>query len=275
MRDDITVSDMDDDNGPRVTPEPSSRYSHSLELACAALECFTADRTTMGVYEIAELIDTSRPTAFRYAKTLVALGSLQQDNKRRYLLASGAASPGAKIIDTIKHELKARAILEGLRNQTGHTVTLGVLHDTRIVLVERLCGHRAGQYEVDHDLRAGANVPLHCTALGKALFVSLANNERDRLLERIKFTSHGPNTITTKERFIKEIEKIDPLGGSAVSDEELFSGSRSIAALVPRTLRYGYSAAIDVTVPSTAFTVAQLVGQIGPLIEAAADSIVN
>jgi DNA-binding IclR family transcriptional regulator len=74
--------------------------------------------------------------------------------------------------------------------------------------------------------------------------------------------------------FAKAIEDIDP-SDVVVSDEELFGGSRSIAALVPRTLRYGYSVAIDVTVPSTTFTVEQLVGQIGPLVEAAADSVVD
>jgi DNA-binding IclR family transcriptional regulator len=168
--------------------------------------------------------------------------------------------------------LKARAALEGLRNQTGHTVTLGALHDTRVVFVERLHGHKAGQYEVDHDLGVGTNVPLHCTALGKTLFASLTNNERDRLLARIKFTRQGPNAITSKKQFVKAIEKSDPLGG-VVSDEELFSGSRSIAALVPHALKYGYVAAIDVTVPSTAFTVEQLVDALGPHLVGTADNI--
>ena len=273
LRDDITVSDMDGGDRPRIVAEPSARYSHSLELSLAMLESFTADRTVLGIFEMTDLLDVSRPTVFRYASTHVALGNLQQDKKRRYLLARGAADPGGKIIGTIQRALKARAALEGMRNQTGHTVTLGVLHDTRVVFVERLRGHKAGQYEVDHNLGVGANVPLFCTALGKALFASLSDNERDKLLARIKFTRHGPNAITSKNRFAKTIEEMDALGGVVVSDEELFSGSRSIATLVPRTLRYGYAAAIDVTVPSTAFTVEQLVRRIGPLIEATADSI--
>lgn len=273
-RDDITVSDLDRDDEPRIVAEPTAHYSHSLELAFAMLECFTADRTALGVFELADLLNISRSTAFRYATTHVALGNLQQDDKRRYCLASGAGDPGTTIIATIKRALKAHTALEGLRNQTGHTVSLGVLHDARVVFVERLYGHKPGQYEVDHDLGVGANVPLHCTALGKTLLASLTNSERDRLLACIKLTRHGPNAITSKKRFARAIEEIDPRD-VVISDEELFSGCRSIAALVPRTLRYGYAVAIDVTAPSTAFTIEQLVRGIGPLIEVAADSIVD
>ncbi len=273
-RDDITVSDLDRGDEPRIVAEPTARYSHSLELALAMLECFTTDRAALGIFELADLLNTSRPTAFRYATTHLELGNLQQGSKRRYCLTSGAGNPGAKIIATIKRALKARTALEGLRNQTGHTVSLGVLNDARVVFIERLYGHKRGQYEADHDLGVGANVPLHCTALGKVLLASLTDKQRKARLARIKLTRHGPNAITSKGRFAKAIEEIVP-NDVVVCDEELFSGARSIAALVPRTLRYGYAVAIDVTVPSTAFTVEQLVEQIGPLVEAAADSIVG
>jgi IclR family pca regulon transcriptional regulator len=273
-RDDITQSDLDRGDQPRIAAEPIVRYSHSLEVALAMLECFRGDRTALGIFELADLLNVSRSTAHRYAQTHVELGNLEQDRKRRYCLAGRAADPGTKLIETINRALKARAVLEGLRNDTGHTVSLGVLHDARAVFVERLHGHKRGQYQADHDLRVGANVPLYCTALGKALLTGLTDNQRNELLEHLKLTRHGPNTITGKKRFIEAIEQADP-HHAVVSDEELFSGSRSIAALVPRALRYGYTVAIDVTVPSTAFTIEQLVRQIGPLVEAAAGSIVH
>jgi DNA-binding IclR family transcriptional regulator len=272
--DDITLSDFDRGDQPRIVPEPTSRYSHSLEVALAMLECFIADRTALGIFEMADLLDVSRSTTHRYAITHIELGNLEQDGKRRYLLAGRAADPGTQLIEIINRGLKARTVLEELRSETGHTVSLGVLHDARAIFIERLHGHRRGQYQADHDLRVGANVPLYCTALGKALLTGLTNNQRSELLEHLKLTRHGPNTITSKKRFIEAIEQIDP-NHAVVSDEELFSGSRSIAALVPRTLRYGYTVAIDVTVPSAAFTIEQLVRQIGPLVEAAADSIVH
>lgn len=272
--DDITLSDFDRGDQPRIAAEPSTRYSQSLEVGLAMLECFIADRPALGIFELADLLNVSRSTTHRYGKTHIELGNLQQDGKRKYCLAGGAADPGAKLIETINGALKARDVLEGLRNETGYTVSLGVLHDARAVLIERLHGHKRGQYQADHDLRVGANVPLYCTALGKALLTGLTDNQRNELLKRLKLTRHGPNTITSKKRFIEAIEQIDS-NHAVVSDEELFSGSRTIAALVPRTLRYGYTIAIDVTVPSTAFTIEQLVRQIGPLVEAAADSIVH
>jgi DNA-binding IclR family transcriptional regulator len=273
-RDDITLSDFDRSDKPRVVAEPAARYSNSLEHGLAMLECFTASRPMLGIFELAELLDISRPTTFRYAATHLALGNLQQDSKRKYLLANGAANPGTTIVRTINRALKARAALEDLRSKTGYTVSLGVLNDARVIFVERLYGHRVGQYEVDHDLGVGANVPIHCTAIGKVLLASLTSNQRRSLLAGIKLTRHGPNTIISKRRLEKEGEQIDPRD-VVVSDEELFSGVRSIATLVPRTLRYGYAVAIDVTVPSAAFTIERLVRQIGPFVEAAAESIVD
>ena len=57
--------------------------------------------------------------------------------------------------------------------------------------------------------------------------------------------------------------------GVVVSDEELVAGSRSIAVLVPRP-RSEHSLAIDVTVPSAAYTVNRLVKEIGPRVKRAA-----
>lgn len=256
---------------PRIKPDADPRLSRSLEYGVAILESFSGERQTLGIADIADVVSVSRSTTHRYAMTLVALGYLEQDSKRKYRLAQHAADPGGAVIRAIRREVAARAVLEELREQTGHTVSMGVLNGARVIYVHRLLAHGVGQYDADHDLGVGAAVPAYCSALGKVLLASISDAERRELLASVELKPHGPNTIEERDELAAELDRISTRG-VVVSDEELFAGSRSIAVLVPRP-RSEHPAAIDVTVPSSAYTVEQLRKQIGPRLKRAAKLI--
>jgi IclR family transcriptional regulator, pca regulon regulatory protein len=256
---------------PRIKPDADPRLSRSLEYGVAILESFSGERQTLGIADIADIVGVSRSTTHRYAMTLVALGYLEQNSKRKYRLAQHAADPGGAAIGAIRLEVTARTVLEELREQTGHTVSMGVLNGARVIYVHRLLAHGAGQYGVDHDLGVGAAIPAYCSALGKVLLASISEAERRELLATVELKPHGPNTIEERDELAAELDRISTRG-VVISDEELFAGSRSIAALVPRP-RSAHPAAIDVTVPSSAYTVEQLRKQIGPRLKRAAKLI--
>ncbi len=254
-----------------IKPGADPRLSRSLEYGVAILKSFSGGRQTLGIADIADIVGLGRSTTHRYAITLVALGYLEQNSKRKYRLAQHAADPGGTVIRTIRGEVAARAVLEELREQTGHTVSMGVLSGARVIYVHRLLAHGVGQYGADHDLGVGAGIPAYCSALGKVMLASLSDAERRELLAGIKLESHGPNTIEERDQLAAELDRISARG-VVISDEELFAGSRSIAALVPRP-RSEHPVAIDVTVPSSAYTVEQLRKRIGPRLKRAAKLI--
>jgi IclR family transcriptional regulator, pca regulon regulatory protein len=253
---------------PRIRSVPDPRLSRSLEYGVAMLESFSRERPALGIAEMAEIVGTSRSTAHRYAMTLVALGYLEQDSKRKYRLARRAGDTGAAAIGAIRRQVPARAVLEELRDQTGHTVSMGALEGGRVVFVHRLLGHRSGQYAVDRDLAVGANVPAHCTAIGKVLLASLSDADRRELLAGLRLERCGPRSITDRAKLIRELERI---GSRAplVSDEEHARGVRSIAVLIPRP-RSERPLAIEVTVPASTYTVEQLLKGVGPRLKRAA-----
>jgi IclR family pca regulon transcriptional regulator len=253
---------------PRVRTAPDPRQSRSLEYGVAILECFSRERHLLGIAELADILGISRSTTHRYAVTLVALGYLEQDSRRKYRLSSNAGGSGSAAIIAIRRQVPARATLEELRDDTGHTVSMGILDGPRVIYVHRLLGHRLGQHAIDRDLGVGVNVPVHCTALGKVLLASISDAERRELLAGLTLTRHGPNAITSKRKLVAELDSI-VARDAVVSDEELISGARSIAALVPRP--HGERPlAIEVTVPSSAYTVDRLVREIGPRLKRAA-----
>jgi IclR family transcriptional regulator, pca regulon regulatory protein len=258
---------------PRIKAAPDPRLSRSLEYGIAILESYSGTPQALGIAELADIVGISRSTIHRYAMTLVALGYLEQDPKRKYRLARRAADLGSVAVGEIRRQVPARAVLEELRDQVGHTVSMGVLDGARVIYVHRLLGHRPGQHAIDQDLGVGANVPVYCTALGKVLLASLSDAERRELIASVELVRHGPSTITDRKRLIAELDSVSPRS-VLVSDEELVRGARSIAVLVPRP-RSEHPLAIDVTVPSAAYTVSRLLKDVGPHLKRAAKLISN
>jgi IclR family transcriptional regulator, pca regulon regulatory protein len=253
---------------PRIKTAPDPRKSRSLEYGVAILESFSRERQELGIAALADIVGISRSTTHRYATTLVALGYLEQDAKRKYRLSTHAAGPGSAAIAAVRQQLHARAVLEELRAQTGHTTSMAVLDNGRAIYVYRLFGHRPGQYAVDTALGVGASVPVYCTALGKVLLASLSDAERREVLADLRLTRRAPNTITDKRALAAELDRVSPRG-VVLSDEEMTHGSRSIAVLVARPSGER-PLAIDVTAPSAAHTADQLVKRVGPHLERAA-----
>ncbi len=240
----------------RVLPSAEPRFSRSLEYGVAILESFSSEHPALRNSEIASIIGVSRATANRYLKTLVDLGHLKQDGNRRYVLAGHSASVGMTIINTVRLESRARAILEDLREQTGHTASMGLLDRAQVLYVYRLHGHRAGQYEADGNLRAGAYVPAHSTTIGKALLASLIESEFRSLLPTM-CPSTEPDTATL---LADEIERVRR-EGIAFGDEHE-PRARSVAAPVMRRLDRPILA-VQITVPTGSCSSDDLIAHFG------------
>ncbi|MGH2878174.1 MAG: IclR family transcriptional regulator [Solirubrobacteraceae bacterium] len=257
----------DDTSREKKAVPPLIRRSQSLEIGLAIPLLFSGERREIGVYELADLIGFSHATAHRYARTYVHLGVLEQHGSHKYQLAPSAADPGLSVIGAMRRAMPVLSVLEELRDATGYTVSLGVLNGTQVTYIHRVYAHCQGQYQVDQDMCAGTHIPIHCTALGKALLASLTDMARRRIIANVELIPYGPNSIMEPIDLISDLESLDhrkPI----VSDEEFLPGARSIAMYVPRS-QDGPRIAIDVTVPAEALTVNQLSRQVGPSLRSA------
>lgn len=247
------------------------RFSTSIQHGLAMMQCFTADAQLRGIADLSNLLGLNRSTTHRYAVTLVALRFLEQTPSRKYFLAPSAARPGMAVLGEIALRTNCEPVLQALREQTRHTVGLTVLDGTRVTYVRRLSAHLRGQYAADMDLRAGAHLPIHCTAAGKALLASLPPERCRELVGRIELVARGPNAIRAKPALLRQVEQIRQQG-LALSDEEYAAGVRSVAAAVEDPSG-GRQLAVNVNVPADAYTIAQLQAQLGPLVKVAAQTI--
>jgi DNA-binding IclR family transcriptional regulator/DNA-binding PadR family transcriptional regulator len=170
---------------------------------------FSGERYELGIVQIADLAGLNRSTAHRYASTLVQLGYLEQRASRRYRLTARPAEPGLNLIGSMRRASPMLTALEELRDATGHTVSLGALDRTHVTYIHRVYAHGLGQYHVDQNMRAGTHIPIHCTALGKALLASLTDMARRRIVAEIAFVPYGPSSIMEPIDLIAELEGLD------------------------------------------------------------------
>lgn len=258
-------------NSAQIRPATDPRLSRSLEYGIAILESFSREYQALGIAEMADIVGISRSTTHRYAITLVALGYLEQDDKRKYRLSAQATGPGSAAIGAIRNAAPALMALKELRDEVGHTVSMGVLDGDRVLYVYRLLSHRTGQYAIDMDLGVGAHIPVYCTAMGKVLLASISDAQRRELLAGLELVPYGPRSVTAKSKLTAQLDRIRTRE-AVVSDEELFEGARSIAVLVPRPANE-HPLALEVTVPSSAYSAKQLLAEIGPILKRTARTI--
>jgi DNA-binding IclR family transcriptional regulator len=205
--------------------ERPGRYSSSLVAGLAVLTCFTAELPVRGIAEMADALDLGRSTTHRYAATLVTLGYLEQGPSRKYQLSSRALDVALSLFDSMAIRQIAHEHLRELRNQTGWTVSLGVLEDSEVVYIDRLHGFRRGHHAVDESAGLGTSQPVHCSAAGKALLARLPAAEQGAQIAKLSLTRRTLNTITTKTEPLRESWRSYFMRGWADGkDEEVSTG---------------------------------------------------
>lgn len=248
------------------------RYSQSLARGLAIMECFTAERSVLGIADIAEELGMSRSTTHRYLTTLVALGYVEQDKSRKYRLSLRVTDLGMSALNSIGVREHAHSILEELRERSKFTASLAVLDGPEIVYVDRVVGFQRGQDDVDMiGIGIGSRLPPYCTAMGKILLAHLPEGEREELLSHAILERRGPNAITSKS--VLQAELNGALNdGFATEDQEFERGRIAIAAPVRNESRE-VVAAIDLSAHTSTIAVEQLADGLRPHLIAAADRI--
>jgi IclR family pca regulon transcriptional regulator len=249
-------------------PEPAG--SQSLERGLAILSTFRSAQPLLGVSDLSRQVGLSRSTTHRYVSTLAALGYLQQDvETKKYRLGPRVLDLGFSAINSMELRHIASPHLEQLSHTTGHTVNMAVLDGADIVYIERCRG--SGPREIDLNLHVGSRLPAYCTSMGKVLLAFLPAVELRALLANVQLTRRGPNTITAKRQFVKELERVRARG-LAVNNEELAYGLRSIAAPI-RSQTGDVVAAINIAVHRSLVSMDDLLENLAAALEQTAGAI--
>jgi DNA-binding IclR family transcriptional regulator len=150
-----------------AVPGKSRRSSiQSIDRATAILKALASGPRRLGVSELAERLGLARPTVHGLLQTLQTHGFVEQDRQSdKYQLGPGLLQLGYSYLDL--NELRARSIgyADRLAARTGAAVRVGVTHGSSVVVVHHVFRPDAA-FGV---LEVGLQLPLHASALGKAI----------------------------------------------------------------------------------------------------------
>jgi IclR family pca regulon transcriptional regulator len=253
-------------------PNPQEgRYSQSLERGLAILTAFTPERTWMGIAELAETLEMSRPTTHRYASTLVALDYLEQGPGRKYRLGMRAGDPGRSAVNSTALGKMPQEYLAELRDRSMCTASLAVLHGKDIVYVHRARSSWQGDSEVARRIGRGSRLPASRTAMGRVLLAHLSHREQCDAIDADMENPDFPEALATREKLIAELKSIQQRG-IATAEQVLVPGQRCLAAPV-LSKSAEVVAAVDVAASKSSFSRAQLLERLAPLVVACAEQM--
>lgn len=190
----------------------------NLEKGIAVLEYLSLHSLGKTLQDIKVALDISQTTAYRILNTLVRLGYLLYDeDTKRYKLSRKLLTLGFRSLN--EHNLMETVLprLRDLRDRVEETACFGVLGSKKGIFIEQAQGHHAFRFV----LSPGKPFELHCSAPGKAIMAYLPNIVCERYLSYMEFTKYNERTITCKEDYLEELEKVRKFGYALDNEEEL------------------------------------------------------
>jgi DNA-binding IclR family transcriptional regulator len=196
----------------------------SIDRAAAILRLLASGPRRLGVSELADRLGLARPTVHGLLQTLLTNGFVEQDrHSDKYQLGAGLLQLGYSYLDL--NELRSRSIghADQLANRTGSAVRVGVRHGASAVVIHHVF-RPAATFQV---LEVGLQLPLHASALGKAILAFLPLADADDFfaepLPRLTKRTATPAALRTELKLVRE-------QALATERDEAVLGESSIAA---------------------------------------------
>ncbi|MFE5769054.1 IclR family transcriptional regulator [Streptomyces sp. NPDC056485] len=192
------------------------------------LEHFAARPGLHSLADIQHDLGLPKSSLYMLLRTLVNLGWVETDaTGTRYGIGVRALLVGSSYIDGDEVVAAARPTLDRLSDDTTETIHLARRDGTSVVYLAT----RPSQHYLRPFTRVGRRLPVHSTALGKALLATHSDDEVRTLLPR-RLEAVTEHTITDRERLVDELALVREQG-YAVDREENTLGLRCFGVAVP------------------------------------------
>lgn len=240
-----------DTETPTNLPEPGP--VQSLARGLHLLELLAADEPGLTLTDLAQISGLPPSTTHRLLKGLEKRRFVHHDGDTgRWQVGVQAFTVGSAFVRGRNVVALARPYLRHLVDRAGETANLAVEDAGEAVYL--------AQVECTQTMRAfarpGARIPMHCTAVGKALLAAASPEAAARVLTRAPLPKLTPRTLTDPQVLTGELLTIRGRG-YAVDDEEQAVGLRCVAATLHDATGEAL-AALSVSGPSARITDSRL-----------------
>ncbi|MGV6873185.1 IclR family transcriptional regulator [Pseudochelatococcus sp. B33] len=203
---------------------PSVVHNQSVLKAVALIGCFVDSAEGKTLTELARQTGMNVSTAYRMLQTLTLTGVLRRnDGEERYFVGPMLLALAGSTFSSNGYGV-ALDVLRGLAEETGESTSLGIRDGLCVVVL--LSSGSSQQLRFMH--RAGERIPIHCSAMGKALLASGGASLAQTVAALGRLHPMTPRSISRTDVLLADLERIRQTG-YAVEDEESHLGVRSLA----------------------------------------------
>jgi DNA-binding IclR family transcriptional regulator len=226
----------------------------------------------LGVTSLARRLGLHKNNVFRLLATLEEMRFVEQcAENERYRLGTACLGLGQAFARNCSLTRLGRSVLEKLAKDTGETAHLAVLDRFEVVHLDG----EAPSHLVGTRLRTGERLPVHASALGKAILACGDPGEWERADREWSGTPELPAateaTITDRDKFFEHLRGVVSLG-FALDVEECAHGLCCVAAPV-RDASSRVIAALSVSAPVFRVGVDDMHERLVPAVTAAATEL--
>ncbi|MEH7247392.1 IclR family transcriptional regulator [Neobacillus niacini] len=180
-----------------------------MERALTILNKLSEYPDGLQIARLSEQVGLTKSTTHRLLATLSNMNYVTQDEETdKYKLGLQILFLSRNLLNNSNIVSTAKPFLQKLSQEVKETVHLCIEDQGEIVYIDKIESDRSIQMYS----RIGSRAPMHSTAVGKILLSDKSQKDFEKLLSQMKFVRRTPTTITTKEEFVKEIEKVKVQG---------------------------------------------------------------
>jgi DNA-binding IclR family transcriptional regulator len=182
------------------------------------------------VSELGDRLGLAKGTVHGLLRTLQQEGFVEQDPESgKYQLGAALLQLGNSYLDVSDLRRRSLAWADGLAQRTGEAVRIGVLHGPAVLVVHHVFRPDATL----QILEVGANLPLHATALGKALLAFHGDVLEDLLAEPLERLTH--DTIVRPADLRRSLARVAEQGWASERGEAVLGEGGVAAPIQDRT----------------------------------------
>lgn len=251
---------------PTLKDDLGPDYVQSLERGLGVIRCFSRERPSLSLSQVAEAVGLTRATARRLLLTLQGLGYVRSEG-RAFSLTPQVLCLGYAYLSSLGIGELAQAPMQALVERVQESSAVSVLDGTDIVYVARVPTSRLMTVSAG----VGSRLPAYPTSMGRVLLAGLDEERFEAYLDRVALHPLTPHTVTDKDALRTAVARARQQGWALV-DQEYELGVRSVAA----PLRNGAGvpvAALDVSAHAGRVSAGELRRTILPLVRATAAEI--
>jgi IclR family transcriptional regulator, acetate operon repressor len=183
--------------------------------------------TESKISRIARKTGLATSTVHRILQSLIQAGWAHEDEDHGYMLGARLLAIAARADDSAFLAQIATPHLRELRDATGDTVHLAMRRGDEMVYIAKLDGRKAYQMRS----HVGLTIPMHCTAVGKAMLAATDPDDVRATLTRAGLPARTEHTITQVDAMLAHLAMVRAQG-YAMDEQENEANIRCVGAVI-------------------------------------------